>query len=192
MAKNKIIYGGTVLIDLTSDTATADQILDGYTAHINTGEQVEGTCTYDADTSDATAQVAEILSGKTAYANGAKITGTMPNRGAIDETIDDADDVITVPQGYHDGSGTVQISAAEVAKLKNHANIKAGVTILGETGTYSGEAISAQSKTVNPATTAQTVLPDTGYDYLSQVVVNAISYVETPNAHGTTVTIAGN
>ena len=191
MAKNKIIYGGTVLIDLTSDTATASQILDGYTAHINTGEQVEGTCTFDADTSDATVQVAEILSGKTCYANGAKITGTMPNRGAISETIDDADDVITVPQGYHDGSGTVTLDATEVAKLKNHANIKNGVTILGETGTYSGEAISAQSKTVNPATTAQTVLPDTGYAYLSQVVVNAISYVETPNAHGTTVTIAG-
>lgn len=192
MAKNKIIYGGTVLIDLTADTAQPEQILNGYTAHINTGEQVEGTCTFDADTSDATVQVAEILSGKTAYANGAKVTGTMPNRGAIDETIDDADDVITIPQGYHDGSGTVQIDAAEVAKLKNHANIKAGVTILGELGTYSGEAISAQSKTVNPATTAQTVLPDSGYDYLSQVTVNAISYVETPNAHGTTVTIAGN
>ena len=192
MAKNKIIYGGTVLIDLTADTAQPEQILNGYTAHINTGEQVEGTCTFDADTSDATVQVAEILSGKTAYANGAKVTGTMPNRGAIDETIDDADDVITIPQGYHDGSGTVQIDAAEVAKLKNHANIKAGVTILGELGTYSGEAVTAQAKTVSPKTTSQTVLPDTGYDYLSQVVVNAISYVETPNAHGTTVTIAGN
>lgn len=192
MAKNKIIYGGTVLIDLTADTAQPEQILNGYTAHINTGEQVEGTCTYDADTSDATVQVAEILAGKTAYANGAKVTGTMPNRGAIDETIDDADDVITIPQGYHDGSGTVQIDAAEVAKLKNHANIKAGVTILGELGTYSGEAVTAQAKTVSPKTTSQTVLPDTGYDYLSQVVVNAISYVETPNAHGTTVTIAGN
>lgn len=190
MAKNKIIYGGTVLIDLTADTATASQILDGYTAHINTGEQVEGTCTFDSDTSDATAQVAEILATKTAYANGAKLTGTMPNRGAISETIDDADDVITVPQGYHDGSGTVTLDATEVAKLKNHANIKNGVTILGETGSYSGEAVSAQSKTVTPATTAQTVLPDTGYDYLSQVVVNAISYVETPNAHGTTVSIA--
>ena len=191
MAKNKIIYGGTVLIDLTGDTATAADILAGQTAHINTGEQVTGTCTYDSDTSDATVQVAEILSGKTAYANGAKITGTMPNRGAISETIDDADEVVTVPQGYHDGSGTVQIDATEVAKLKNHANIKAGVTILGETGTYSGEAAVVQSKTVDPATTQQTVLPDSGYDYLSQVVVNAISYVETPNAHGTTVTIAG-
>lgn len=189
MAKNKIIFGNTVLIDLTTDTALAGQILRGYTAHINTGDQVTGTCDFDADTSDATAQVAEILAGVTAYVNGVKLTGTMPNRGAISETIDDADDVVTVPQGYHDGSGTVTIDATEVAKLKNHANIKSGVTILGETGTYTGEAVSAQSKTATPYTTAQTILPDAGYDYLSQVEVSAIAYTETPNAYGTTVII---
>lgn len=189
MAKNKIIFGGEVQIDLTGDTATAAQILDGYTAHINTGEQVEGTCTYDSDTSDATARVAEILSGKTAYANGAKLTGNMPNNGAVSGIIDDADGVYTVPQGYHDGSGTVQISATEVAKLKNHNNIKAGVEILGELGTYSGEAVSVQAKIATPAKTSQVILPDTGYDYLSQVTINAIPYVESANAHGTTVTI---
>lgn len=189
MAKNKIIYGGTVLVDMTGDTATAAQILDGYTAHINTGEQVEGTCTFDADTSDATAQKAEILLGKTAYVNGNKLEGSMPNNGAVDATIDDADDVYTVPQGYHDGSGTVQISATEAAKLKNHANIKAGVTILGETGTYTGEGATAQAKTATPSTASQVILPDPGYDYLSQVTIAAIPYVETANAYGTTVTI---
>lgn len=189
MAKNKIIYGGNVLVDMTGDTATAQQILEGYTAHINTGEQVEGLCTYDADTSDANALVAEILLGRTAYVNGSKKTGTMPNNGAVEGVLSDADDVYTVPQGYHDGSGTVSISATEVAKLKNHGNIKAGVVILGETGTYSGESATAQSKTVTPTTVSQTILPDTGYDYLSQVVVSAIPYVETANAYGTTVTI---
>ena len=188
MAKNKIIYGGTTLIDLTGDTATASQILDGYTAHINTGEQVEGTCTYDADTSDATAVVAEILNTKTAYANGAKLTGTMPNNGAVTGTISTKAGQYTVPQGYHDGSGKVSISSTEQAKIIA-GNIKSGIVILGVTGNYSGEGATAQAKTVTPATTSQTVLPDSGYDYLSQVTVNAIPYVETPNAHGTTVTI---
>lgn len=188
MAKNKIIYGGTTLVDMTGDTATASQILDGYTAHINTGEQVEGTCTYDADTSDATAVVAEILNTKTAYANGAKLTGTMPNNGAVTGTISTKAGQYTVPQGYHDGSGKVSISSTEQAKIIA-GNIKSGIVILGVTGNYSGEGATAQAKTVTPATTSQTVLPDSGYDYLSQVTVNAIPYVETPNAHGTTVTI---
>lgn len=188
MAKNKIIFGGETLIDLTGDTATAAQILDGFTAHINTGEQVEGTCTYDSDTSDATAQVAEILATKTAYANGAKLIGTMPNNGAVTGTISTKAGQYTIPQGYHDGSGKVGISSTEQAKIIP-SNIKAGIVILGQTGTYTGEGVSAQAKTATPTKTSQTILPDTGYDYLSQVTVAAIPYVESANAHGTTVTI---
>lgn len=188
MAKNKIIYGGTVLVDMTTDTATAAQILDGYTAHINTGEQVEGTCTYDADTSDATAQKAEILLNKTAYVNGTKLTGSMPNNGAVSGTISTKAGTYTVPIGYHDGSGTVGISSTEQAKIIA-SNIKSGVKILGVTGSYSGEGATAQAKTATPSTASQVILPDEGYDYLSQVTVAAIPYVETANAYGTTVTI---
>ena len=188
MAKNKIIYGNTVLIDLTSDTVEAGKLLSGYTAHDRHGDIITGTCTYDADTADADATAAEILATKTAYVNGSKITGSMTNNGAVAGVISTKAQVYTVPSGYHDGSGTVQIDATEQAKIIAD-NIKDGVELLGVTGTYTGEGVTAQAKTATPYTTAQTILPDTGYDYLSQVTVSAIPYSETPNSYGTTVTI---
>ena len=74
---SKVVYGGKTLIDLTADTVTADKVLKNYTAHDKSGATITGTCTFNADTSDATAGVAEILSGKTAYVNGVKLTGTI-------------------------------------------------------------------------------------------------------------------
>lgn len=190
LSKNKIVYGNTVLIDLTADTVTADKIISNYTAHDSAGNSITGTCTYDVDSQDATVQVAEMLSGRTAYARGTKLTGTMPNNGAVSLTISDVNDEISIAQGYHDGSGKVSILSTEKAKLIAN-NIKQGITILGVTGTLEpSSAVKVHAKTVTPTTTSQTVLPDNGYDYLSQVTVNAIPYVETENsAGGITVTI---
>lgn len=189
MAYNKIVYGGNVLIDLTGDTVAADKLLAGCTAHGKDGEEITGTCTYNADTSDATAAEGDILLGKTAYVGGAKKTGTMANRGAVSGTIATKAGEYTIPAGYHNGSGKVGISSTEQAKIIA-GNIKSGVTILGVEGSYSGAAIKAQSKDATPGTSQQTIQPDTGYDYLSSVTVAAIPYTETANdAGGTTVTI---
>ena len=67
-----------------------------------------------------------------------------------------------------------------------------GVSILGVTGTCEpSSSVTAHAKTVTPSTTVQTILPDEGYDYLSQVTVQAIPYSEMDNASGgITVTIA--
>lgn len=188
---NKVIYGGNTLIDLTGDTVTASDVLSGVKFHLPTGEQKTGTCTYDVDSSGCTAVVAEVLATKTFAKNGAVLTGTMPNRGAVSGTISDKATPYTVPQGYHDGSGTVSIDSASATALVAN-NIRDGVEILGVTGTMSGsENMKPQSKTVTPTSSTQTILPDSPtYNCLSQVTVNAIPYTETDNAAGgKTVTI---
>ena len=188
---NKLVVGNEVKFDLTGDTVAPNTLLTGTTAHDKTGAQITGTCSYDSDTSDATVAVAEILKDKTAYARGAKIVGTMPNNGAKNYTISNLNDQ-TISLGFYDGSGKISIDSAEKAKIIP-ANIKNGVSILGVLGTMTGqEDLQVQSKTVAPTFAAQTILPDEGYDYLSQVVVSAIPMTESENtAGGLTLTIGG-
>lgn len=107
----------------------------------------------------------------------------VTDNGGVSGSISTKAGVYTVPKGYHDGTGKVQIAATEQQKIVA-SNIKSGVTILGVAGTYSGEAAKLQSKTVTPTKSQQTVSADEGYDALSSVVVNAIpnNYQDTTGA----------
>lgn len=181
---------GTILIDLTTDTAEQADVLSGKYFHLKTGERVAGTCTYNADTSDANASASEILQGRTAYVNGNKIMGEMTNNGAVSGTISTKNGTYVVPAGYHNGLGSVGIDATEQAKIIA-SNIKSGVSILGVVGDYSGEAVTAGTVNAVPYLTAQTILPSSiNKDYISQVDIAAIAITESDNAAGgKTVTI---
>lgn len=185
-----VLASGEVLIDLTADTVDAAHLLSGYTAHGANGAPITGSCAFDVNSTDATAAVGEILATKTAYARGTKLTGTMPNNGAVTGTITTKAQEYTVPQGYHDGSGKVSISSTEQAKIIA-TNIRQGITILGVEGTMSGsEDVHAQAKSATPTFSQQVISPDTGYNYLTQVTVAAIAVAYSDNAAGgKTVTI---
>ena len=181
---NKVIVGSDVKLDLTQDDITADKLASGIKAHDKSGAPIVGTNTYDADTSDATAVAAEILKDKTAYVNGAKLVGTMPNNGAKTLNITNKSTPVTIPMGFHDGSGKAQISPDEQAKLIP-MNIREGITVLGVIGTMSGsEDMKPQAKNVTPTFAQQEILPDDEYNCLSSVTVAAIPITYTDNEQG--------
>ena len=181
---NKIIVGSDVKLDLTQDDITADKLASGIKAHDKSGAPIVGTNTYDADTSDATAVAAEILKDKTAYVNGVKLVGTMPNNGAKTLNITNKSTPVTIPMGFHDGSGKAQISTDEQAKLIP-TNIREGITVLGVIGTMSGsEGMKPQAKNVTPTFAQQEILPDDEYNCLSSVTVAAIPITYTDNEQG--------
>lgn len=181
---NKVIIGSEVKLDLTQDDITPDKLAAGIKAHDKSGAPIVGTSTFDADTSDANAVAAEILKDKTAYVNGVKVTGTMPNNGAKTLNITNKSTPVTIPMGFHDGSGKAQIAADEQAKLIP-ANIREGITVLGVTGSMSGsEGMKPQAKNVTPTFAQQEILPDDGYNCLSSVTVAAIPVTYTDNEQG--------
>lgn len=143
MGVSKINYGPRTVMDLSKDTVTASKLLKGVTAHDKNGDQITGT--YEAgtsgggtDTSDATAVASNILEEKTAYIASGKITGTMTNRGATAGTISKKTGAYIIPEGYHNGDESVTIAEAERDKIIP-GNIKSGISILGVSGTYTGD-----------------------------------------------------
>lgn len=182
---NKFIVDGEVRLDLTQDDITPDKLASGIKAHDKSGAPIVGASTFDADTSDATATAAEILTGKTAYKAGAKITGTMPNQGSKTLNVAKKGTAVTIPMGFHDGSGKAQLDPTEAAKLIPE-NLRDGVTVFGVTGAMSGtEGASPQAKTVTPTFATQEITPDSpDYNYLSSVTVNAIPVTEIENDAG--------
>lgn len=154
------------------------------------------------DTSDATALPPDIFNGKTAYVNGEKVTGTMPEIGQMIEVLTRTTPDVSIPRGYHDGTGLVYIdleskmvtpsnvgqtvepsdgkvlSAVRVNGDANlvPTNIAEGVTIFGVTGTHSGGGIDTSDATAN----AWDILEGKTAYVNGEKVSGAMRYCESP------------
>lgn len=120
------------------------------------------TTTYD--TADATAKEGDILSGKTAYVNGSKITGTIPSKTGSDVTVSGAS--FTVPAGYYASAYTGTIASGTLRTPTYTTTTSTGaVTITYGVSAAGYLAVSSPTWTFTPFTkrssVAQTVTPST-------------------------------
>lgn len=183
------LANGEVLIDLTQDDVKAEHVQNGIYFHDKTGERKQGTNTKTVDASEATAEAAEVLDGRT-FGKGTEMqTGTMPDNSGKDVVITSKEGT-AIPIGYSDGTGRAKISDDDLANLIS-SNIKEGITILGVEGGYGADDISSTSKEVTPSFEDQTFNPsDDDVTFYSSVKVNAIKVDRKDNeAGGVTVTI---
>ena len=138
------------------------------------------------DTSDATATSSDILSGKTAYVNGSKITGNITSQGA--QTIIPSTSNQTISSGkYLSGTQTIKGDSNLVA-----SNIKSGVSIFGVSGSYTGngtdtsDATATQNDIANGKTAYVNGEKITG----NLSVISQISTSATPSSNETDISLS--
>ena len=191
MGISRVKYNGQTLIDISSDSVTKEVLLKNYTAHDSNGEPVVGECLYDMQTTEFTASAKHIRKGYTAGVNKQEVLGDMPENEAKENTISTKEGVFEIPEGYHDGNGTVIIDPSAVSQLKKE-NIRFNVEILGVKGEMTG----TEGENCSPAITVDAPLgtenaplgqddliiqPEGDYTCFNKVTVRAVPYTTEDN-----------
>ena len=117
---------------------------------------------YACSSGDGDATANQILSGRTAWVKGQKVTGTMPNRGAVTQTLN-AGGSYTIPEGYHNGSGKITASSLS---SQTQANATAAQILSGRTAWVNGNKVTGNMPS---RADSSNVTGDTAWHYNNRI-----------------------
>ena len=117
---------------------------------------------YACSSGDGDATANQILSGKTAWVKGKKVIGTMPNRGAVNQTLN-AGGSYTIPEGYHNGKG--KVTAASLSS-QTPGTATAAQILAGQTAWVNGKKITGNMPS---RATSSNVKGDTAWHYNNRI-----------------------
>ena len=117
---------------------------------------------YACSSGDGDATANQILSGKTAWVKGKKVIGTMPNRGAVNQTLN-AGGSYTIPEGYHNGKG--KVTAASLSS-QTPGTATAAQILAGQTAWVNGNKITGNMPS---RATSSNVKGDTAWHYNNRI-----------------------
>ena len=152
-------HSGTGKVSITTETKTATPTKSTQNIAPTTGKVLSKVTVNPIpdefiSTEDATAVASNILDGKTAYAGGLEVEGTMVNNGSVSKTLSPTSTSFTIPEGYHDGTGAVSI----VTETKSATPTTSSQTVSATTGkvlkSVTVAAIPAKYKDTTPVTAA--------------------------------------
>lgn len=185
-------HNGSGTVSITTETKTAtpsksQQTVTPTEGSVLSSVTVEAIPEQYADTADATATADQILTGASAYVGGVKVEGKMADNAAVNATLDATATYYNIPQGYHNGEGTVSIETEE----KTATPTTAQQTIQPSEG-------KVLSQVIVEAIPAQFVDTSTGTAVAGDILTGKIAFVDgasvtgsMPNNGATSLTIDG-